>query len=64
MKRELENELYIPPQIWIIMKSQGLLQAVADEQANLWLDLSIANVQATLMLFVYERKQFLKGKRE
>lgn len=64
MKRELENELYIPPQIWVMMKSQGLLQAAEDEATNLWLELSIANVQATLMLFVYERKQFLKGRRE
>lgn len=61
MKPELQNSLYIPPTIWAVMKGQGYLEAVQAATPNPWALLSIANIQATLALFVYERKQFLKG---
>jgi hypothetical protein len=61
MKHELQHDLYIPPPIWTVMKDQGYLEAVQQETPNPWARLSIANIQATLALFVYERQQFLKG---
>lgn len=62
MKPELQNSLYVPPPIWEIMLELGYFQWVKAEHPNMWVDLSIDNIQATLALFVYERRQFLKGK--
>lgn len=61
MKHELQHDLYIPPQIWTLAVNLGLMIAVKEEHPNMWVDLSIDNITVTLMLFVYERKQFLKG---
>lgn len=63
MKPELQNSLYMPPSIWDVMIGQGYLEAVQAERPNPWVLLSIAEKQATLALFVYERKQFLKGQK-
>lgn len=61
MKHELQHDLYIPPQVWILAISLGHMIAVKEEFPTMWVDLSIENIQATLMLFVYEHRQFLKG---
>jgi len=64
MKHELQHDLYMPPQVWKLMAMLGNYQWLKAKHPNMWVDLSIANVEATLMLFVYERKQFLKGLEE
>jgi len=61
MKHELQHDLYIPQPIWVLAVNLGYMIAIKEEDPNMWVDLTIANMQATLMLFVYERKQFLKG---
>jgi len=61
MNHELQHDLYMPPQVWKLMAELGYYQWVKAEHPDMWVDLTIANVEATLMLFVYERRQFLKG---
>lgn len=64
MNRDLSNSQYIPPQIWKMMLDLGYFQWVKDNHPNMWVDLTLSNMDATLMLFVYERQQYLKGKSE
>lgn len=61
VKNNLENELYTPPQVWMLMVNLGHMQAIRDDDPNMWVDLTIARLESLLHGFILDHRALLKG---